>query len=185
MLQDDKDTNAKPVTNTPSVTAACRHCGQMFEITRADQQFCKTVCRVAHYRKRNAPSPKVEWEGRVRRLGCHSRSTNADGTVAMSKEELGAMLLQIAERDDDGKPKTGRRYFYLALSHGYIRPNMGASDAAKKSRDAAYDRITDVLGVLRMNGSLSWEMVLDLTRELDEWQTYESPREARAAMRRQ
>jgi hypothetical protein len=28
-------------------------------------------------------------------------------------------------------------------------------------------------------------MVLDLTRELDEWQTYDSPREARAAMRRQ
>jgi hypothetical protein len=28
-------------------------------------------------------------------------------------------------------------------------------------------------------------MVLDLTRELDEWQTYLSPREARAAMRRQ
>jgi hypothetical protein len=30
-------------------------------------------------------------------------------------------------------------------------------------------------------GRLDWHMVLDLTRKLDEWQTYGSPREARAA----
>ena len=34
------------------------------------------------------------------------------------------------------------------------------------------------------DGRLGWDMVLDLTRELDEWQTYGSPREARAALRR-
>jgi hypothetical protein len=41
-----------------------------------------------------------------------------------------------------------------------------------------------VLGVLRKAGDLGWDMVLDLTRELDQWQTYESPRAARAALRR-
>jgi hypothetical protein len=38
--------------------------------------------------------------------------------------------------------------------------------------------------VLRKQGGLDWDMVLDLTRELDQWQTYASPREARAALRR-
>ena len=47
-----------------------------------------------------------------------------------------------------------------------------------------YKRVTDKLGALRMAGALHWNMVLDLTRELDEWQTYGSPREARARMRR-
>jgi hypothetical protein len=37
-----------------------------------------------------------------------------------------------------------------------------------------------VLDVLRKAGDLHWSMVLDLTRELDQWQTYGSPREARA-----
>jgi hypothetical protein len=40
-----------------------------------------------------------------------------------------------------------------------------------------------VLGKLRMAGDLPWEAVLDLTRELDQWQVYDSPREARASMR--
>jgi hypothetical protein len=40
------------------------------------------------------------------------------------------------------------------------------------------------LGTLRKQGRLGWDMVLDLTRDVDEWQTYASPREARAAMRR-
>jgi hypothetical protein len=35
-----------------------------------------------------------------------------------------------------------------------------------------------------MAGRLGWDMVLDLTRELDEWQVYDTPREARAHMRR-
>ena len=35
-----------------------------------------------------------------------------------------------------------------------------------------------------MSGRLGWNIVLDLTRELDEWQIYGSAREARTAMRR-
>jgi hypothetical protein len=81
------------------------------------------------------------------------------------------------------KSKTGRRYYYLALSHGYIQPDMGDSEEAKKSRDAAYDTVTDILGVLRKDGRLPWGMVLDLTRELDQWEAFNSPREARASMR--
>jgi hypothetical protein len=91
--------------------------------------------------------------------------------------------VEIAEQGDGGAPKTGRRFFYLALSYGYIQPDMGASDAAKKSRDAAYKRITSVLATLRMQGRIGWDMVLDLTRELDEWQIYGSAREARAHAR--
>jgi hypothetical protein len=92
--------------------------------------------------------------------------------------------LEIAQRDDDGEPNTARRFYYLALSHGYIDPDMSASDAGKKSRDAAYGRILGVIRILRQQGRLDWEAVLDLTRDLDEWQTFASPREARAAARR-
>jgi hypothetical protein len=83
----------------------------------------------------------------------------------------------------DGKPKTGRRYYYLALSHGYISPDMSATVEGKRSRDAAYKRVTAVLGVIRMQGRLGWHMVLDLTRELVRWRTCSSPREARKRMR--
>jgi hypothetical protein len=100
------------------------------------------------------------------------------------KTTLAEQLERIAHEEDTGAPKTGRRYYYLALSYGYISPDMGASDAAKKERDAAYGRVLDVLGTMRMSGQLGWDMVLDLTRELDEWQVYGNPREARAAMRR-
>ena len=43
--------------------------------------------------------------------------------------------------------------------------------------------MTDVLGRLRKANRLNWDLVLDLTRELDQWQTYSSPREARAYIR--
>ena len=99
------------------------------------------------------------------------------------KSELAAHLLRIADRDDDGEAKTGRRYYYLAFSHGYVAPDMSDTPAGKKSRDAAYHKVLDVLGVLRMRGDLPWSMVLDLTRELDQWETYASSREARAALR--
>jgi hypothetical protein len=101
----------------------------------------------------------------------------------LSKSELAEKLLNLADTADNGKPKTGRRYYYLALSYGYVSPDMGDTEAAKKSRDAAYNRVTDVLGVLRMDGRLPWRMVLDLTRELDEPLVYDSPRGARRHMR--
>ena len=40
-----------------------------------------------------------------------------------------------------------------------------------------------MLGKLSMAGKILWGDVLDLIRELDQWQVYGSPREARAAMR--
>ena len=85
-----------------------------------------------------------------------------------------------AHHDDDGAPKTGRRFYYLALSHGYIKVDMSDTEAGKNSRDQAYDRVTRKLGALRMEGLLGCDMVLDLTRELDEWRAYDSPREAAA-----
>jgi hypothetical protein len=60
---------------------------------------------------------------------------------------------------------------------------MGASNAAKASREAAYNRVNSVLAKLRKAGRLSWSMVLDLTRELVRWQIYGSARQARAEMR--
>ena len=42
-----------------------------------------------------------------------------------------------------------------------------------------------MLGILRKQDRLGWDRVLDLTRDLDQWQTFGSPREARAHMRRQ
>jgi hypothetical protein len=108
---------------------------------------------------------------------------NSDGTPAISNAELGEHLRDIADNDDDGESKTGRRYYYLALSHGYIRPDMSATKDGEKSRKRETKRITDILGTLRKNGSLPWNMVIDLTRELDLPLAYTSTREARAHTR--
>ena len=163
----------------------CPREGKPFVPKRAGAQFCSGLCRTAAYRKRQAPPPVTLWLGKEPSFStAPSRALNYDGTPALSRGELAERLLEIAERDDDGQPKTGRRYYYLALSHGYIKPDMSDTLEAKRSRDGAYDRVTAVLGVLRKAGSIGWDMVLDLTRELDEWQTYASPREARADLRR-
>jgi hypothetical protein len=150
----------------------CPRDGKPFVPKRAGAQFCSGRCRTAAYRKRQAPPPVTLWLGK-----------EPSFSTAPSRA-LNYRLLEIAERDDDGQPKTGRRYYYLALSHGYIKPDMSDTAEAKRSRDSACDRITIVLGILRKVGRLGWDMVLDLTRELDEWQTYRSPREARTALRR-
>jgi hypothetical protein len=105
-------------------------------------------------------------------------------TEGLSNSKLAERLLEIAAKGDGGAPKTGRRYYYLALSHGYIQPDMSDTEEGRNSRDAAYGRVTNVLGTLRKQGRLGWDMVLDLTRELVEWQTFGSPREARAHLRR-
>jgi hypothetical protein len=159
-------------------------CHKRFTPLRAGAQYCSVRCRVAAHRKRNKPLPRTFWwDGKDPRLSTASRTLNADGTRALSRAELGRYLVVIANEGDDGDPKTGRRYYYLALSHGYVMPDMSDTPAGKKSRDAAYDRVTTILGILRKQGELGWHMVLDLTRELDQWQTYGSPREARAALR--
>jgi hypothetical protein len=162
---------------------ACKRCSKSFRPRRAGAQYCSVRCRVAAHRLRGAPPPVTRWHGATPGLSTVSRQRNADGTPALSRAELAEKLTEIADRDDDGQPKTGRRYYYLALSHGHIQPDMGGGEGARKSRDAAYKTITDILGVLRKDGRLPWHMVLDLTRELDQWSMFASPREARAAMR--
>jgi hypothetical protein len=166
----------------------CKHCDKRFTPERAGAQYCSPACRTAAYRKRNAPLPAVDWtqaDGRELRFStAPSKAQNYDGKPALQLGKLAERLLEVAESGDDGEPKTGRRYFYLALSYGYIQPDMGDSAEAKKSRDAAYDRITDALGKLRKMGRLDWDMVLDLTRELDQWQIFSSPRGARVDMRK-
>jgi hypothetical protein len=166
---------------------ACKHCLKRFAPERAGAQYCSPACRTAAYRKRHAPLPNPYWvedDGRELKFSsAPSRAKNYDGTSALQLGELAARLLEIADDDDDGKPKTGRRFYYLALSYGHIQPDMGDTAEAKKSRNAAYDRVTDALDKLRKMGRLGWDMVLDLTRDLDQWRAYASPREARAEMR--
>ena len=70
----------------------------------------------------------VIWLGKERKLGKVSKSCNADGSPALSNEELGERLVEIADTGDDGKPKPGRRYYYLALSstrHGRVQCRQG------------------------------------------------------------
>jgi hypothetical protein len=83
----------------------------------------------------------------------------------------------------DGEPRTVRRFYYLALSNGYITVDMTDTAAGKKSRATAYKIVGAKLVSLRLRGLLAWEAVIDLTRDLDQWQTYNSPQEARAEMR--
>jgi hypothetical protein len=156
----------------------CKHCGGTIVSARADAQY-HPACRVAAWRLRQATPLDPEWQGHVPAF-----STAAAKDGGLSKGELAEKLLEIAENEDGGEPKTGRRYYYLALSHGYINPDMSATKEGKKSRDAASERVTSTLGILRKQGRLPWDMVLDLTRELTEWRMYGSPREARAFMRR-
>jgi hypothetical protein len=164
--------------------ASCKHCFKSFNPLRSGAQYCSSRCRVAAHRQRHVPPAVTSWHGRTTKLRMVSHRLNSDGKPALARGELAEKLLDIAANDDDGQPKTGRRYYYLALSHGYIQPDMGDSEQAKKSREAAYDTITEILGVLRKSGRLDWEMVLDLTRELDQWEMFGSPREARAAVRK-
>jgi hypothetical protein len=44
---------------------------------------------------------------------------------------LGAGDLEIAAHEDGGKPKTGRRFYYLALSYADIKPDMGDTGRLK------------------------------------------------------
>src|SRR5262245_50601690 len=149
----------------------CKTCSRSFRAKRAGALYCSGACRTAAHRKRQAPLPRPYWFGDVPRFRAE-------------RQELANHLLWIAEHEDDGAPKTGRRFWYLALSHGFISVDMGASDVAKAERQKAQKKITDILGTLRKSGELKWDKVLDLTRDLDEWQTYTSPRKARAAVRR-
>ena len=104
--------------------------------------------------------------------------------ATLSNADLARALVELSATADDGKPKTGRRFYYLALMQGLIQPSMEDSPAAKESRGSEYKRVLNILGRLRQQGRLSWDTVIDLTRELVERQTFESAREARAAARR-
>jgi hypothetical protein len=165
------------------VQSTCRHCARPFTRRRAGALYCSNRCRTAACRKRAAPLPLTLWSGHEPRLSETGRAA-ADGQADLPRAELGERLLDLAETADNGDSKTGRRYYYLALSHGYVSPDMSDTDAGKKSRNRAYKTVTEVLGILRKQGRLAWDMVLDLTREIDQWSTYRSPGEARAALKR-
>jgi hypothetical protein len=144
------------------------------------------------HRLQHRPLPPTQWLGPTKTLSTQPprrRVANGSGYVMVrtdeiSNAELGERLVEIAHDEDDGQAKTGRRFYYLALSYGYVAPDMSATPEGRKSREAAYDRVIAVLGTLRKAGMLDWEAVLDLTREIVQWQTYQSPREARARLRR-
>jgi hypothetical protein len=159
--------------------STCKHCGKHFYHERAGAQYCSTAHRVAALRQRSKPLPRTRWLGKQPTLSPRVRREGE-----LSNAELGQRLIEISAKADSGKPKTGRRFYYIALSYGYINPDMSATEEGVRSRDAAYDRITHVLKVLRMQGELGWGDVIDLTRELDQWQTYRSAREAREHLRR-
>src|ERR1700737_2874079 len=89
-----------------------------FDAPRADAQYCSHACRTAAYRKRAAPLPDTLWLGK---RASFRASANGRG---LSNAELADRLVELSESEDGGKPKTGRRFWYLALSHGYVNPGM-------------------------------------------------------------
>ena len=89
----------------------CPRKGKPFIADRAGAQFCSVRCRVAAHRKRQTPPPVVIWSG-------------ITPGFRKQKADLAEQLLEIAREGDGGKPKTGRRFYYLALSYGYITPDM-------------------------------------------------------------
>jgi hypothetical protein len=152
----------------------CKQCHKRFVPERRGAQFCSVRCRVATHRKRHTrPRPTI-WIGSEPGLSTRGH---------INRTELAERLVEIAEQEDDGEPKTGRRFYYLALSLGYIDPIMDDTEAGRKSRTHAYNTVTAVLGVLRKSSRIAWDAVLDLTREITQWETFRSPREARAELR--
>jgi hypothetical protein len=157
-------------------------CQTSFIAQRSSATYCSPRCRVAAYRRQQAPPLDTWWRDAAPQLS--NRVPLPDARVGgLSRAELGEQLVEIANNDDDGQPKTGRRFYYLALSYRHIVVDMSDTPEGKKSRDAGYKRVLDVLAVLRMNGDLDWDAVLDLTRELVQWRMYESPRDARTQLR--
>ena len=122
----------------------CRTCHEPFTPVRAGARYCSGKCRTTAYRRRQVGPSLVRWRGDQPRFSTASRGANS-----LSNSELAKRLIEVSETADDGEPKTGRRFYYLALSRGYIRPDMSDSDTGKRSRNAAYKRVTDVLGGLR------------------------------------
>jgi hypothetical protein len=139
--------------------------------------------KIKQHRLKLRSPPVTGWEGDPLRLPINSRVHNADGSLALSQSEHSEQLLELAHVADGGTPKTARRFYYLALLHGYIRLDMGASDAAAKARTKAYKRITDVLVALQLNGRLAWDAVLELTHEIAEPLTFRDPRDAQQWLR--
>jgi hypothetical protein len=169
------------------IATSCKHCGSSFTPVRAGAQYCSPAHRTAAYRVRHAPAPAVFWfDPHAAVPGFSSRSIRqgADGEPELSNAALADKLVELSTTADDGEAKTGRRFYYLALSFALIRPSMDDTPEAKRSRDGAYKRVLDLLGRLRQSGRIGWEAVLDLTRELIECSTFDSPRDARAFLRR-
>ena len=80
--------------------------------------------KIKQHRLKLRSPPATGWSGDPLQLHINSRTHNADGSLALSKSELGERLLELAHVADGGAPKTARRFYYLALLHGYIRPDM-------------------------------------------------------------
>src|SRR4029077_10271856 len=72
-------------------------------------------------------------------------------------------LLEIAHRDDGGKPKTGRRYYYLALSHGYIVVIMPDTPEGKKSRGWTDKTAENWINVYQLSGKFELNSNLELS----------------------
>ena len=167
-----------------AIDTVCKNpaCGKVFPTSRPDARYCSGACRVAVHRARQFLPPPTSW---LDDSGAFDRkaTVNGDGSTGLSNADLADKLVQIAHDGDGGAAKTGRRYYYLALSYGYIKPDMAATKEGTASRSAAYKRVTKILGKLRQTARLGWDMVLDLTRDLIRPLAYGSPREARASMR--
>ena len=95
-------------------------------------------------------------------------------TVEFGDDSIAALLfLKLASAPEVTPPIGHCRSFFVdpltrPLRRRRLRDRKQWREAAKRSRDAAYDRVVHVLKVLRMEDRLGWGDVLDLTRQLNE-----------------
>src|SRR5258708_37464218 len=79
--------------------------------------------------------------------------------------------------EDDALPTSGRFLFYELVQAGIISKTKPKRTDGRKGRRPDQD-MSDALTVLREEGYIPWNDIVDETRDLTQWQVYNSIKDA-------